>query len=267
MLPMTGTHFVFSPTTSFLPSGTTRLFVIATVFIAFLTLGLASADAQLRTRDTTAGDETPTIFDVRKSLPMEPNEASYHDFYINAGSEAGFKKGQYLPVQRAIPVHDPVQNKQQAILTIPVGKIVVIHSERNITVARLVTELGDDERPTLEYEAIMIGDRIDMKGISMEAPKEAGKKKKKTAAVEAPISATVTAVVSQPAAAEPAPSVANASSPSAAPVSSAVENAVKSSGNGAGNGAAPSEGAKPDVGQQPSAAPRITQPVPPPPKA
>ncbi len=152
-------------------------------FLFFFALAVETAQAQGTPRENVAGDDTPTIFDVRKSLPMEPTDPTFHDFYINAGVEVGFKKGQYLPVSRALPVHDPVQNKQQGILTVPVGKVLVIHVERNMAVARLASELGDDERPTLEYEAIMIGDLVDMRGISTEAPKSS-KKKKKTAAVE-----------------------------------------------------------------------------------
>jgi hypothetical protein len=58
------------------------------------------------------------------------------------------------------------------MITIPVGKLQVIHVENNIAVARLVNELRDDERPTLEFESVMIGDRVDVKRASMEAPKE-----------------------------------------------------------------------------------------------
>lgn len=245
-----------------------KLLVITTVFIVFLSLGMTAAEAQTASRSlpgverNVANDDTPTIFDVRKSLPMEPNEPSYHDFYINAGIEAGFKKGQYLPIERAVPVHDPVQNKQQAILTIPVGKVLVIHTERKITVARLVTELGDDERPTLEYESIMIGDRVDVKGITTDAPKNV--KKKKTAnvapavtpeAVTAAViavtptpSTEITAVVAQAVSAAPAPAaVAPVSAQSAPP---AVSQPVKTETNGAN--------------LTPPAPPRVTQTVPPP---
>lgn len=231
-------------------------FAIAAVFVIFLSLGLSSADAQsvaqTRARETTAGDATPTIFDVRKSLPMEPTDPSYHDFYISAGVEAGFKKGQYLPVQRAIPVHDPVKNIQQAVLTVPVGKVLVIHVERNMTVARLVTELGDEERPTLEYESIMIGDRIDMKGITTEAPKNI--KKKKTAAVSAAETATAQAAV--PASAGPTVIVAPAqsASPGSASATATVPAAAPESG----------KPVKTESAAQPSTPPRVTQAVPPP---
>ena len=119
----------------------------------------------------------PSIFDVRRSLPLEPDEESFHDFYINVGPEGGFKKGMYITVVRQIPVTDPILNKQQATLTINVAKLHVIHVERGITVARLVYEFTDEERPTLEYESVMIGDKIDPTSFTMEAPSTKKKKK------------------------------------------------------------------------------------------
>ncbi|CAN5550065.1 hypothetical protein BH10BDE1_BH10BDE1_32270 [soil metagenome] len=222
-------------------------FAIAALFVIFITLGVAAAEAA--PRENVAGDTTPTIFDVRKSLPMEPTEPSFHDFYINAGAEAGFKKGQYLPVQRAIPVHDPVQNKQQALLTVPVGKILVIHVEHGMSVARLVTELTDEERPTLEYESIMIGDRIDMKGITMEAPKDIGKKRKRTAAAPVEPSPSVLATIIEKItpSAEAAP--ANQVPTAAAQVPAAPQQV---------------QPVKSDAASQPSSPRRVTQPVPPP---
>lgn len=145
----------------------------------------------------------PSIFDVRRSLPLEPEEPVYHDFYINAGPEAGFRKGQYVTVVRLVPVHDPVLNKQQATLTVTVAKLQVIQTERNITVARLQSEFSDDERPTLEYEAVMIGDRIDPSTMTMEAPPK--KKAKKTAFVKEEASVQVALVTIPAPAAAPAP--------------------------------------------------------------
>ncbi len=113
---------------------------------------------------------SPTIFDVRRSLPLEPDEAVTHDFYINAGPELGLKKGSFINVVRPVPVHDPIQNKQQATLNIPIGKLQIIHVEKNLAVGRLRSELTDDERPTVEFEAIMIGDRVDLASITNEAP-------------------------------------------------------------------------------------------------
>lgn len=147
------------------------------------------------TTEAFAQNSGPYIFDVRRSLPLEPGEPRYHDFYINAGPEAGFRKGSFVSVVRAIPVHDPIQNKQQGTLNIPVGRLHVIHVEKGITVARLHSELGDEERPTVEFEAIMIGDKVDLASITSTDP--GGKKR---ARPQAPTpKPTETAATTQPA--------------------------------------------------------------------
>lgn len=129
--------------------------------------------------------QAPAIFDMRKSLPLDDEHHATRDFYINAGIEAGFKKGMFISVVRLIPVHDPVQNKQQAVLSVPVGQLKIIQVEKNITVARVVFELDDDERPTLEFEGIMIGDRVDPGSMTSESS-DRSKKKPKTKAQESP---------------------------------------------------------------------------------
>lgn len=125
----------------------------------------------------------PEIIEIRKSLPMEPTEKSVKDFIINRGASAGLRAGAYVNVVREVTVNDPVRNKALGSLRIPVGKLQLIHVEDGISVARLHSELGDDERPMLEYEALMIGDEVDLKSISMDSPK-ASKRKWSTAATE-----------------------------------------------------------------------------------
>jgi hypothetical protein len=122
-------------------------------------------------------DSNPTIFDVRRSLPLEPDEPVAHDFYINAGSEAGLKKGSFITAVRELSVHDPVQNKQQGTLNIKIGRLQIIHVERNITIARLEEEFTDDDRPAVDFESVMIGDKVDLASITSENS-SSGKKKK-----------------------------------------------------------------------------------------
>ncbi|HRK07019.1 MAG TPA: hypothetical protein PLZ57_04565 [Pseudobdellovibrionaceae bacterium] len=226
----------------------------------FLVLGW-NAGAQAQQDDGGPLADAPVIFDVRRSLPMEPDEPTFHDFYISAGVEAGIKKGQFLPVARQMPVHDPIANKQQAIITIPVGKLQVIHVERNIAVARLVNELRDDERPTLEFEAVMIGDRVDLKRATMDAPKEnEGRRrstKRKSAALVAPIAAE---------AAVPATASSGAFSGASSGAASALPVNNSSSGPAPSvvPGVAPTGGPSVAPGSAPVNPPRSTQSVPPP---
>ncbi len=159
----------------------------------------------------------PVIFDVRRSLPLEPDEEVTKDFYINAGPEAGFKKGLYIAVVRAVPVHDPIKNMQQATLNIPVGKLKVIDVQRGITVARLETELTDEDRPTLEFEGIMVGDRIDTAATTSEQPKKPKPKAKKRVAVTAPVEEPAPGSAEAMAARNAGIATTTAQAPSAAP--------------------------------------------------
>ncbi len=162
-------------------------------------------------------NQAPMIFDVRKSLPLEPTEPAYHDFYINAGPDAGFKKGQFVTVVRQVPVHDPVQNKQQGILHITVARLQVIHVERTITVARLHSEFTDEERPTLEFEAVMIGDRVDPASLTMEAPAKKKKGVKSAESKKEEPKQFVQVDVAEQAPAGPAPAAATQAAVAAAP--------------------------------------------------
>lgn len=160
---------IFSQT----PSGVRRLVALATLALS-VSIPLA------------ASAETLLIFDMRKSLPLESDEVPTREFYVNGGPESGLRPGMFVRVVRSLPVHDPIGNKAQATMTVPVGVLKVIHSERGISVARPHSELGDDERPTLEYEGVMIGDKLDLSSATMDEPK-AGRRKpaRKSAAAAA----------------------------------------------------------------------------------
>jgi hypothetical protein len=157
-----------------------RMALALTLTIAWGILFSAPSTAQAQNLNN-----APIVFDVRRNLPLEPGEEVYRDFYISAGSEAGFKKGMIIPVVRQISVHNPIINKQQANLNIPVGKLLVMHVERGIAVAREESELTDDDRPTLEFEGIMIGDRVDLAGATVGNPDT--KKKQKASAPKASV--------------------------------------------------------------------------------
>lgn len=157
-------------------------------FLLFIAL-LIGQVAVAQESESTPAQVAPEIIEIRKSLPMEPTEKAVKDFIINRGSSAGLKAGAYVNVVREVAVNDPVRNKALGALHIPVGKLQLIHVENNISVARLHSELGDDERPMLEYEALMIGDEVDLNSISMETPK-ASKKRWSTAAAASTEAAT-----------------------------------------------------------------------------
>jgi hypothetical protein len=166
-------------------------------FLIFALLTIAPSFAH-------ADDTTVSIFDVRKTLPLDADEAVFHDFYLNAGPEAGLKRGMFVSVVRKIPVHDPIKNVAAGTLSIEVAKLQIIQVEHGISVGRQIQAFTAADRPLTDYEGIMIGDVLDLSTISMEAPRT-----KKTASLEthfqtAPVT-TVSAKAELPPKAEPAP--------------------------------------------------------------
>jgi hypothetical protein len=147
------------------------------MFSKFLSLMLATL---IYSQLAVAADYS--IFEVHKSLPMQNNEVAYKDYYINAGNESGLKKGMYLTVVRNSAIQDPAKNVTQGTLKIPVAKMQIIQVDKRISVGRLFNQTSDDERATLEFEGVMVGDVLDMESASMEAP--ILKAKRKTASLD-----------------------------------------------------------------------------------
>ncbi len=151
------------------------------LFVLLITSTLVSTSAF-------AADGNVSIFDVRKSLQMDPSEPVYHDFYLNAGPEAGLKRGMFVSVVRRTPIHNPIENKSAGTLSVEVAKLQIIQVENGISVGRLVSSFGSADRPVVEFEGIMIGDVLDLTTVSMEAPRS-----KRAAAITPAAPATVTA--------------------------------------------------------------------------
>lgn len=117
-----------------------------------------------------------TVFDVRRPLAMENHEVPPKDYYINAGEKDGLKAGMIVTVNRRQTLYDQYQNKSPGDLIVAVGQLKIIHTQTDISVARLEKMEGREALPTLEFDAIMTGDKVDLSSAKM-APR-------KTAAVE-----------------------------------------------------------------------------------
>jgi hypothetical protein len=148
-------------------ANTWRDYFVRKVVFAIVVIGLLLT-ISARSEMTSS---SPMIFDMRKSLPLDPNEAVQRDFYINAGINEGLKPGSYVLVFRQTSIHDPILNKQQGMLTVPIGRVQILHVDRELAVARAISELTNRERPAVDFEGIMIGDRIDLSTATLDAPK------------------------------------------------------------------------------------------------
>jgi hypothetical protein len=152
----------------------------------------------------------PTIFDVRKTLPMSDDETVYHDYYINGGPESGLTPGMIITVERHLPLYDTYRNHSAGDLQLKVAKIKIIHSQKGLSVGRLQSEFSRADAPLLEDNFIMVGDTLNLATATHEGKKTAD---------SAPPSATPVAVTPEPTA--PAPTApATATPPAATPAAS-----------------------------------------------
>ena len=110
-----------------------------------------------------------TVFDVRRPLAMDNSEQPPKDYYINAGSKDGLKSGMVLSVNRRSTLYDQYQNKSPGDLIVLVGVIRLIHVQEDISVARLEKIESRDKLPTIDFDAIMMGDKVDLNSAKMKA--------------------------------------------------------------------------------------------------
>jgi hypothetical protein len=114
-----------------------------------------------------------TVFDVRRPLAMENNEILPKDYFINVGEADGLKAGMTVTVFRRQSMHDPFLNKSPGDLVVVVGYLKIIHSQSDMSVARLEKVESRDNLPTLEFEAVMSGDKVDLSSAKMAPRKSA----------------------------------------------------------------------------------------------
>ena len=101
-----------------------------------------------------------TVFDVRRPIAMDNSEVPPKDYYINAGTKDGLKKGMIILVNRRMNLYDQYQNKSPGDLVVPIGQLKIIHIQDDVAVARLEEIKSREALPTVEFDAVMVGDRV-----------------------------------------------------------------------------------------------------------
>lgn len=117
-----------------------------------------------------AADGEAVVIEVKKNIQLSKNEKVYKNFFINGGENLGLKKGHIVDVLRRVPFHDPLKNISVGDIRVKVGELEIIHADGQLSVARQIGLEDPENRPVLDYEAVMVGDRLDL--ASSRAPKK-----------------------------------------------------------------------------------------------
>lgn len=105
------------------------------------------------------------VFEVKKNLALQDSEKIIKDYLISQGTEAGLQPGTVVTVVRRVSIYDSYQNRSAGDMLVPVGEVQIIFSQKGLSVARILSVYDRKNLPGLEYEAIMIGDRLDLKSL------------------------------------------------------------------------------------------------------
>ncbi len=128
-----------------------------------------------------AGTRDVQVFEVRRNFQTTPEEPVLHDYYVNAGSEEGLKSGMTLQVFRRLPVHDSFGRANNEDIIVSIATIKLIHVQKGVSVGRKWSPKatgGRDrtpEKPVVDFESVMIGDRIDLGTATVPADSALGK--------------------------------------------------------------------------------------------
>ena len=102
------------------------------------------------------------VIEVRKKVKLHNTERVYADYFIRGGSKLGLSPGVLVSVVRRVSVHDPFENSSVGDFRIKVADIEIIQVDGDKSIGRLIEIDRREARPMLTYDAVMIGDRLDL---------------------------------------------------------------------------------------------------------
>ncbi len=106
--------------------------------------------------------EEAVVIEVRKKVKLHDTERVYADYFIRGGTKLGLSPGVIVSVFRRVPVHDPLQNASVGDFQVKVADMEIILADDKKSIGRLVEIDRRAARPMLAFDAIMIGDKLDL---------------------------------------------------------------------------------------------------------
>lgn len=102
------------------------------------------------------------ITSVIRDIPMKNGETVFKDFYINAGTNNGLRKGAFLDAVRKMAVYDNLNSKMTGDTQVKIARLRVIHVDQGYAIGRLVKMYEKENSPLPGVDAPMIGDLIEV---------------------------------------------------------------------------------------------------------
>lgn len=102
------------------------------------------------------------VTSVIRDFPMKRDEVIYKDFYINAGTNNGLRKGAFINAIRKMAIYDNLNSKMSGETAVKIARLQIIHADKNVSIARLVKFFDKKSTPLSGYDSIMIGDFIEV---------------------------------------------------------------------------------------------------------
>ena len=86
----------------------------------------------------------------------------FRDIYVNMGTNQGIKTGSKLTVYRTITTMDEINQKSGKNISFKIGNLQVIHTDRDIAIARVIDFLPPEKTPIGTYTNVMVGDLVEV---------------------------------------------------------------------------------------------------------
>lgn len=102
------------------------------------------------------------ITGVKTDFAMADNQQLYRDVYVNIGTNQGVKPGSQLDVFRVVTSVDEANQRIGGNISFRFAKLKVIHSDGNISVARVMSFQPPESTPLSSYSNVMVGDLVEL---------------------------------------------------------------------------------------------------------
>lgn len=100
------------------------------------------------------------VTSVVRDFPMKAGDAVFKDYYVNAGTNNGLRKGLVIEAVRKLSAFDNINSKLVGDTSVKIARLRIIHADKSVAVARLEKFYEKETTPLTGYDAVMIGDLI-----------------------------------------------------------------------------------------------------------